>query len=74
MAIIERDHWIDKEGLTTFILQSQDLDGRGGIADRPGDEPDVFHTFFGLSALSLMGFSELQRIDPVYALPAALLS
>ncbi|CAE8721682.1 unnamed protein product [Polarella glacialis] len=28
----------------------------GGIADRPGDVPDVFQTFFGLAGLSLMRY------------------
>jgi geranylgeranyl transferase type-2 subunit beta len=40
-----------------------------GIADRPGDMPDIFHTFFGLAGLSLLGDQQLQPIDPVYALP-----
>ena len=26
----------------------------GGISDRPGNEPDVFHTFFGVAALSII--------------------
>ena len=36
-----------------YILRCQDVDD-GGIADRPGDMPDVFHTFFGLAGLSLL--------------------
>ena len=82
--------WIDKEKLATFILQCQgvesycvpclDLCG-GGIADRPGNMVDIFHTFFGISGLSLLGYfskpdwnqegesTELPVIDPTYALP-----
>ena len=30
---------------------------------------DAFHTFFGVAALSLMGYEGLEAIDPVYALP-----
>ena len=30
------------------VSLSQDLEG-GGIADRPGDWVDVFHTIFGLA-------------------------
>jgi geranylgeranyl transferase type-2 subunit beta len=33
---------------------------------------DVFHTFFGLSGLSLMGYYDLEEIDPVFALPRAI--
>ena len=35
--------------------------------------PDIFHTFFGLAGLSLLGDSRLEPIDPVYALPIATL-
>ena len=42
----------------------------GGIADRPGDVPDVFHTFFGLAGLSLLRKADLAAIHPVYALPS----
>ena len=37
----------------------------GGLADRPGDMVDVFHTFFGLAGLSLLGHVGLEPIDPV---------
>jgi geranylgeranyl transferase type-2 subunit beta len=30
---------------------------------------DVFHTFFGVAGLSLLGYKGLQPIDPAYALP-----
>lgn len=41
----------------------------GGISDRPEDACDVFHTFFGIGGLSLMGHPGLAAIDPAYALP-----
>ena len=41
----------------------------GGISDRPEDACDVFHTFFGIGGLSLMGYPGLAAIDPAYALP-----
>ena len=47
-------------------LQDED---NGGISDRPADMVDAFHTFFGIAALSLMGYKGLEPIDPVYALP-----
>lgn len=28
----------------------------GGISDRPEDMTDVYHTFFGIAGLSLMGY------------------
>lgn len=32
---------------------------------------DVFHTFFGIAGLSLMGLCDLEPIDPTYALPTS---
>lgn len=68
LATIERLHWIDTKRLQNFILKCQDPE-EGGIADRPGDMVDVFHTHFGLAGLSLMGYQGLQEIDPVYCMP-----
>jgi len=58
---------VDKSKLRAFILDCQD-DENGGIADRPGDMADVYHTFFGLGGLSLIGYEGLDQIDPSYAL------
>lgn len=78
--------WIDREKLADFILNSQvnfpfqycffkifSKDCvNGGISDRPGNMTDIFHTFFGISGLSLMGYPGLEEIDPVFALPREL--
>ena len=60
--------------MINFILKAQDSDG--GISDRPGNLGDIFHTFFGISGLSLLGvfhsdekYSFFRAIDPTYALP-----
>jgi geranylgeranyl transferase type-2 subunit beta len=68
LAILERLHWIDAEKLAEFILRCQDEEG-GGIADRPGNMVDVFHTHFGLAGLSLLGYKGLEEVDPVYCMP-----
>jgi len=44
--------WIDQKHLENYILNCQDPEG--GISDRPGNCVDVFHSFFGLAALSLL--------------------
>ncbi|MDI1493303.1 MAG: Rab geranylgeranyltransferase [Ramalina farinacea] len=64
LSMINRLHWIDGEKLTKFILNCQDQE-KGGIADRPGDAVDVFHTHFGIAGLSLLGFPGLKPIDAV---------
>ena len=44
----------------------------GGLADRPGDAVDVFHTNFGIAGLSLLGVLELKEVDPVYCMPRSI--
>eukprot|EP00211_Chloroparvula_japonica_P017755 CAMPEP_0119139448 /NCGR_PEP_ID=MMETSP1310-20130426/27517_1 /TAXON_ID=464262 /ORGANISM="Genus nov. species nov., Strain RCC2339" /LENGTH=293 /DNA_ID=CAMNT_0007130739 /DNA_START=104 /DNA_END=981 /DNA_ORIENTATION=+ len=48
LGMLDRLEWINKEKLISFILQCQDPDA-GGIADRPDDRADVYHTFFGVA-------------------------
>ncbi|KAF1920009.1 geranylgerany transferase type II beta subunit [Ampelomyces quisqualis] len=68
LAMLDKLHWIDGDKLANFILQCQDPE-LGGLADRPGDMVDVFHTNFGLAGLSLLKYPGLEEIDPVYCMP-----
>ncbi|KAH8788361.1 prenyltransferase and squalene oxidase [Diaporthe sp. PMI_573] len=68
LQIIGRAHWIDRDALVRFILRCQDPVA-GGIADRPGDMVDVWHTCFGMTGLSLLGFPGTEPVDPVYCMP-----
>lgn len=72
LAIFGRLDWIDSSNLRDFILKAQNEEA-GGIADREGDETDVFHTLFGLCGLSLLKYENLELIDPTYCLPAKLI-
>tara|TARA_B110001452_G_C15109581_1_gene386781 strand:- start:451 stop:687 length:237 start_codon:yes stop_codon:yes gene_type:complete len=45
----------------------------GGIADKPGNEPDVFHTFFGLAGLSLLGTDGMAPVDAAHAMPVSVM-
>ena len=60
--------WIDQKALENYILCCQDEEG--GIGDRPGNTVDIFHTFFGLAALSVLNPDKysLQEINPTYAI------
>lgn len=71
--------WINKDKLIDYILDCQDLED-GGIADRPGNIADVFHTFFGICGLIMLGYFDreatkhpeyagIRKIHPVFALP-----
>lgn len=46
----------------------------GGVAPHPGDDPDPFHTYFGLAGLALVTADEadgaFRSFSPVYALPS----
>ncbi|TBU50669.1 rab geranylgeranyltransferase [Dichomitus squalens] len=72
MSILNKVPWINAEKLTAFILSAQDPE-QGGIADRPGDQPDVFHTIFGVAGLSILGYPGLDDLDPVYCMPASVI-
>ena len=81
LAMIGRLHWIDASKQTSFILgcqvgfsllcsrlqakdSSQDSE-LGGLADRPGDMVDIWHTVYGIAGLSLLGFPGLEEVDAV---------
>jgi geranylgeranyl transferase type-2 subunit beta len=68
LEMIGKKHWINGEKLIDFILSSQDEE-MGGIADRPGDMVDVFHTLFGICGLSMLGYPNLEAVDPRYCMP-----
>ena len=71
MKICNKISWINKKYLIQFILNAQDVDD-GGISDRPGDLCDIYHTYFGIGGLSLLGCTKeyyLKEIDPIWALP-----
>ena len=68
LSALDRLDCIDGGALMRFIFACQDTEG-GGIADKPEDEADVFHTFFGIAGCALLGYGGLKRIDSVHAMP-----
>lgn len=73
LRIIGRLHWINKDKLVKFILACQD-DEDGGIADRPGDMVDPFHTLFGVAALSLLHDDTVKDINPIFCMPQEIIT
>ncbi|XP_055327670.1 geranylgeranyl transferase type-2 subunit beta-like isoform X2 [Paramacrobiotus metropolitanus] len=88
LAIIGRLHWIDEKKLISFILASQDVE-LGGVADRPGNLADPFHTLFGVAGLSLLSSSllsagdssqthtflgNIKTVNPVFCMPEDVLA
>ncbi|KAG1824955.1 rab geranylgeranyltransferase [Suillus variegatus] len=72
LSILNKLTWIDSSKLEAFILSAQNTES-GGIADRAGNMPDIFHTIFGLAGLSLLGYPALVDLDPVYCMPASII-
>jgi geranylgeranyl transferase type-2 subunit beta len=72
LSILKKIGWIDSSALSNFILNCQDEDN-GGISDRPDDEVDVYHTFFGIAGLALLGRHKevVEEVDPTFALPCS---
>lgn len=68
LAILGRLHWIKGSSLQNYILACQDTE-TGGFSDRPGDVSDPFHTLFSLAGLSLLGNTEIKRVNPTYCMP-----
>lgn len=64
LTIMGRLHWINADRLEQFILSCQDNE-TGGFSDRTGNMPDIFHTLFGLAALSLLKADK--RLKPISA-------
>ena len=71
LDILGKRDYISRDKLIEFILSSQDSDG--GIADRPEDLPDVFHTLFGIAGLALLDYPGLESVDPRYCMPKSCL-
>ncbi|KAF7683801.1 putative geranylgeranyl transferase type-2 subunit beta [Astathelohania contejeani] len=63
LRILEGDNLIDKNKLLDFILSCR-KNSEGGFSDRPGNEPDLFHTLYSLAALAWLNPSlGLTEID-----------
>jgi len=70
--------FFDLSDLRGFIAKC--MCSAGGVAAHPGDDPDPFHTFFGLAGLSLLDHADTSRtgakpwlasISPVLAMPVS---
>lgn len=70
LKMINKVHWIDREKLIQFILKCQDPE-LGGIADRPGDMVDVWHTVYSVAGLSLLDYEGLEVVHPAYCMPVS---
>lgn len=66
LVIVGGHEYIDKNRLMDFIFSCQS--SSGGFSDRPRNEADIYHLMFALVGLSLLGYKDLRRVDPGFAL------
>jgi len=72
LYILKRQEWCNKDALKAFVMKAQNEE-EGGIADRMGNQVDVFHTFFGTTAMALMDYPGLLKVDPLFVFPIDLM-
>ncbi|KCZ77746.1 hypothetical protein H311_01235 [Anncaliia algerae PRA109] len=60
LYMLGSDEFIDKEKLIEFVYKCHEY----GFADRPGNQEDLFHTMYALSALSLLKEKGIAEVDP----------
>ncbi|KAG4301725.1 hypothetical protein PCANB_001843 [Pneumocystis canis] len=68
LVMMNKSYWIDNEYLINYILSCQNFEN-GGISQRPNEEPDIFHTCFGIVSLSILKYPGLLEMSPAYFLP-----
>jgi geranylgeranyl transferase type-1 subunit beta len=59
---------IDSDEVQRFLLeQSQHF--IGGFSKYPGDPPDIYHSYFGLATLAMLGHPDLKPLHTVTCVP-----
>uniref|UniRef100_A0A1J3CV49 Geranylgeranyl transferase type-1 subunit beta n=1 Tax=Noccaea caerulescens TaxID=107243 RepID=A0A1J3CV49_NOCCA len=67
LKLIGGDAFIDKAALRQFLLTCQSK--YGGFSKFPGELPDLYHSYYGYTAFSLLEESELSPLCPELGLP-----
>ncbi|KAJ1960161.1 Geranylgeranyl transferase type-1 subunit beta [Dispira parvispora] len=62
LSMLDSYHLIDIHAQRHFLLSTQRF--IGGFAKYPGEYPDPYHAYFGLTAFSMMNESGIQEIIP----------
>jgi geranylgeranyl transferase type-1 subunit beta len=53
----------DRDAVRKYLLEKTQNPLTGGFGKFPGDPPDLYHSYLGLTALSLTGSEEVKGID-----------
>lgn len=63
LSMLKASHLADKESCRRYLLdKTQHM--VGGFGKAPGDPPDIYHSYLGLAALSLLGEMSVKPIVP----------
>ena len=77
LQLLRKDRWIDTPNAEDFVWSCVSHESPG-FSDKPGNNPDPYHTFFGFMGLALLHDEahkkekngvELSKISCTYALP-----
>ncbi|KJE96529.1 rab geranylgeranyl transferase [Capsaspora owczarzaki ATCC 30864] len=71
LAILDPSGWksrINLEGACQYLISTQNR-STGGLAPRPNERADVFHTHFAIAGLALLGHASIQAVDARFCLP-----
>lgn len=63
MQILQAHHLIPHHQVRRYLLEKTQNLILGGFGKHPGDLPDLFHAYLGLSALSLLGGADDESTD-----------
>ncbi|KAF2222169.1 geranylgeranyl transferas-like protein type i beta subunit [Elsinoe ampelina] len=63
LHLLDAGHLLEKERLRKWLLERTAHPALGGFGKHAGELPDVYHSYLGLAALSLIGDESIQKLD-----------
>jgi len=65
---LDRLDLVDSDEVLRFLLeQSQHI--IGGFGKYPGDVPDIYHSYFGLATMAMLGHGDVKALHTVTCMP-----
>lgn len=69
LSLLESSQFINKDMCYKYLLNVTQNQIIGGFAKTDADDPDPYHAYLGLAALSLLNFQGLKELDPLLVIP-----
>ena len=63
MHILGQPLLYDRRAIRKYVLEKTQHPVLGGFGKFPGDLPDLYHSYLGLTALSLAGSKDVKEVD-----------